>query len=121
MSDELSQFESLDNFKEAKKPQKGAWLSKSIGCMIVGIASLAIGPWQYGLPGVVCALIAFSYYSHDIKIYRADPHKYERSYKYLRTGLIFAIIGLIVSLIMCYVWWWAIFDVGIYDRPTYYY
>jgi len=110
MSDDL-RFETLDESKDLRvQPKgKGPWLSKSIACFIVGIASLAIGPLQYGFPGVICGFICISYYLHDVKIYRTDPEAYAKSYKYLRRGLILGIFGIVVSFIMCFVWYWAIF------------
>ena len=45
-----------------------------------------------------------SYYNHDKPIYDSDPVAYEKSFKYLKMGRTFAIIGLIVSILFIPLW-----------------
>lgn len=121
MSEEIKDLEALDTDVLRNSTEK-AWLPKAIGCMILGIMSI-IGGFQYGIPGIVCGIIALSYYSKDKPLYNSDPIKYAKPYKYLRAGKITAIIGLVFSTLMTilFIWLFTTLSNNSYSRYDDYY
>jgi hypothetical protein len=100
-------IESLDNFKEITiEPKKGKrpWLSHAIAVLVLGIASILAGIFQYGIPGIICSILAFNYYNKDQAIYLQDPIKYEKSHKLRRIGRTCAIWGIPASILGICLW-----------------
>ncbi|PWU02128.1 MAG: hypothetical protein C5B52_06030 [Bacteroidetes bacterium] len=88
-------------------------LPNASAVLALGIISF-VGCCCYGLPGVVCAIIALVLYSKDIQLYSANPDMYTASsYSNLRTGRICAIIGLIPSILYILFVLFIIFTAGI--------
>lgn len=94
-------------------------LPNASAVLALGIISI-VGCCCYGLPGIICAVIALVLYSKDAQIYRENPELYTiNSYNNLKTGRICAIIGLIPSIL------WLLFVIfilitagfGIFTNP----
>lgn len=67
--------------------------------LALGIISI-VSCCCYGLPGVICSIIALVLYSKDAQLYASNPEWYTpSSYNNLKTGRICAIIGLIPSIL----------------------
>lgn len=64
--------------------------------LTLGIISI-VGCFLYGIPGLVCGLIALSLHGKDKRIYNSNPSKYEGSFKNAKAGFICAIIGTSLS------------------------
>lgn len=68
--------------------------------MVLGIISL-IACCFYGVPGLVCGIIALVLAKKDMASYRMNPGFYSlSSYNNLKAGRICAIIGIVLSAIM---------------------
>ncbi len=77
-------------------------LPNSTAVLVLGIISI-IGCFCYGIPGLICSIIAIVLYSKDKKLYVQNPQAYTPgSYSNLNAGRVCAIIGLIISAI-CFV------------------
>ncbi|MNK12914.1 hypothetical protein D3C87_309920 [compost metagenome] len=74
-------------------------LPYATACLVLGIISIATC-WIYGVPGVVCGIIAIVLHMKDRRIYLSDKEKYEHSFKTSKAGLICGIIGLSISAFM---------------------
>ena len=82
------------NFSNQQVP-----LPNSTPVLVLGIISL-VGCFCYGLPGIICSIIALVLAGKDNKLYLAQPNAYTPgSYKNLKSGRICAIIGLAVSVL----------------------
>ncbi|MGV3630387.1 MAG: CCC motif membrane protein [Bacteroidota bacterium] len=90
MSDVLDNLGSSNNFTGNKT------LPNATASLVLGIISIATC-WIYGLPGIVCGIIAIVLHNKDKKIYMDDPQSYQMSYKNLKAGYICGIIGLSLS------------------------
>jgi hypothetical protein len=67
--------------------------------LVLGIIGIA-GCFCYGLPGLICAVIALVLASKDLKLYKANPDAYTPgSVSNLKGGRICAIIGLSLSIL----------------------
>lgn len=87
-------------------------LPNATAVLVLGIISIATC-WLYGLPGIVCGIIALVLYKRDNTLYKQNPKKYtEASYKNLKAGYICGIIGLILSALMIIYVIWAIFFIS---------
>jgi UPF0716 family protein affecting phage T7 exclusion len=74
-------------------------LPNSTTVLVLGIVSL-IGCFCYGIPGIICSIIALVLSSKDNKLYAAQPGLYTpASYKNLKSGRICAIIGIALSVL----------------------
>ncbi|MBX2920947.1 MAG: hypothetical protein KF746_02050 [Chitinophagaceae bacterium] len=74
-------------------------LPNASAVLALGIISI-VSCCCYGLPGVICSVIALVLYSKDARLYMANPEWYTASsYSNLKTGRICAIIGLIPSIL----------------------
>lgn len=71
-------------------------LPNATAVLVLGIISIATC-WIYGLPGIVCGIIAIALHQKDKKLYEENPQAYEHSYKNLKAGFICGIIGLSLS------------------------
>lgn len=80
-------------------PQSQRPLPNASAVLALGIISI-VGCCCYGIPGIVCAVVALVLYSKDVQLYQANPELYTAtSYSNMRTGRICAIIGLIPSIL----------------------
>lgn len=80
-----------------KHGQKGS-LPHAGGILALGIISIATC-FLYGIPGMVCGIIALSLFPKNKKIYESNPSYYEDSFKNAQAGFICAIIGLSLSFV----------------------
>lgn len=76
-----------------------ATLPYATACLVLGIISIATC-WLYGVPGLVCGIIAIALHQKDKRMYVANKEKYEQSFKSSRAGFICGIIGLSLSALM---------------------
>ena len=68
--------------------------------LVLGIVSI-LGCCCYGLPGIICGIIALVLSNKDTQLYNVNPDKYTiGSWKNLRAGKVCAIIGLVLSVLM---------------------
>lgn len=80
------------------QPQRA--LPNASAVLALGIISI-VGCCCYGLPGLICAIVALILYAQDAKLYTANPELYTTtSYNNLKAGRICAIIGLIPSILL---------------------
>ena len=80
-------------------PQSQQPLPNASAVLALGIVSI-VGCCCYGIPGLICAIIALVLYSKDVRLYLENPELYTpSSYNNLKTGRICAIIGLIPSIL----------------------
>lgn len=73
-------------------------LPYSTAVLVLGICSL-VGCIFYGIPGLVCGIIAIVLHKKDKAIYDTNPAAYEFAFKNSKAGNICAIIGTIMSSI----------------------
>jgi nitric oxide reductase large subunit len=73
-------------------------LPNSTATLVLGIISI-VGCIFYGVPGIVCGIIAIALHNKDKKIYVTNPNLYAQSYKNLRAGFVCAIVGLSLSIL----------------------
>ncbi len=89
----------LDPGVNATNPGYGG-MPKSIpnanAVLVLGIISI-VGCIFYGLPGLVCGIIAMILFKKVKATYLTDKQAYEASYKNANAGYICAIIGTILS------------------------
>lgn len=74
-------------------------LPYATACLVLGIISIATC-WLYGIPGIVCGIIAIALHQKDKRVYQSNREKYEQSFKTSKAGFICGIIGLCCSAIM---------------------
>lgn len=84
--------------KEGSGSVGSSKLPNANAILTLGIISI-VGCFLYGIPGLICGIIALSLYSKDKKIYLSNPSKYEQSHKNAKAGFICAIIGTSLSAI----------------------
>lgn len=85
------------NQSQPKRPQE---LPNSTLILVLGIGSL-VGCCFYGLPGILCSIIALVLSSGAKEIYNEDPAAYTlSSYKNLKAGITCAKIALICSIVI---------------------
>jgi hypothetical protein len=72
-------------------------LPNSTGVLVLGICSI-VGCFCYGLPGLICGVIALILAAGARKLYRDTPDDFtDSSYKNMNAGRVCAIIGTILS------------------------
>lgn len=77
-------------------------LPNSTAVLVLGILSI-IGCWCWGIPGLVCGIIALVLSSKSEVLYSANPSLYKPvSYSNLKAGKICAIIGVCLSGIILF-------------------
>ncbi|MBL4862066.1 MAG: DUF4190 domain-containing protein [Crocinitomicaceae bacterium] len=74
----------------------GGKLPNANATLVLGILSI-VGCLFYGIPGLVCGVIALVIHKKDKAIYKADPGRYEMSFKNAKGGFVCAIIGTSLS------------------------
>lgn len=97
MTEENSVIDLDDNLGGTQK------LPNATAVLVLGIISIATCIF-YGVPGIICGIIAIVLYKKDKKLYDANPSKFEESsFKNLKAGFVCGIIGLCLSaLVMLY-------------------
>lgn len=73
-------------------------LPNATAILVLGIISIVICIF-YGIPGMVCGIIALALYPKSKKLYESNPSYYEQSYKNAQAGFICAIIGVSLSVL----------------------
>jgi len=71
-------------------------LPNATATLVLGICSI-VGCLFYGIPGLICGIIALFLHKKDKMIYSSDPSVYESSFKNSKAGFICAIIGISLS------------------------
>lgn len=71
-------------------------LPNATATLVLGILSI-VGCVFYGIPGLICGIIAIALYSKDKKIYKSDENHYINSFKTAQAGFICGVIGTILS------------------------
>ncbi|MCH2225672.1 MAG: DUF4190 domain-containing protein [Crocinitomicaceae bacterium] len=84
--------ENIGNFGQ------GQQLPNATATLVLGICSI-VGCWLWGVPGLICGIIALSLHGKDKKMYATAPRKYETSFKNAKAGFVCAIIGTSLSAI----------------------
>ena len=93
--------------------------------LVLGICSI-VGCCCYGVPGLICAIIALIISAKDVKLLKENPDGYSDAGNH-KAGRICAWIGLGIFVvgILFYIIYFVIilgigFSEGIYDNPYYY-
>lgn len=73
-------------------------LPNATAVLVLGILSL-VSCICYGVPGIICGIVALVLYAKDKKLYMENPSLY-LNYSNLNTGRILAIIGLVLNVLM---------------------
>lgn len=90
MTEENSVIDLDDNLGTQKLPNATA-------ALVLGIISIATC-WLFGVPGIICGIIAIVLYKKDKKLYDVNPSKYVKSsFANLKAGFVCGIIGLSIS------------------------
>ena len=72
--------------------------------LVMGILSI-LGCCCYGLPGLICGIIAIALASKATKVYKSAPENYS-DYGNVKAGKIMGIIGVILSVLFAaYILW----------------
>jgi len=72
-------------------------LPNSTAVLVLGIISI-VTCWLYGIPGLICGIIALILAKKDLALYKKNPNQYTlASYKNLKAGQVCGIIGLCLS------------------------
>jgi hypothetical protein len=87
-------------------------LPNSTVILVLGIASIVVC-CCYGIPGLICGIIAFTLSGSAAKLYKSSPDNYtENSYKNVNAGRICAIIGIVLSILYIVTLIWAVIFIG---------
>jgi hypothetical protein len=78
--------------------------------LILGIVSI-VGCCCYGIPGLVCGIIAVVLASKAEKVYKLAPENYS-DYGNVKAGKIMGIIGIVLSIIFIIYIIWVIAFIG---------
>lgn len=73
-------------------------LPNATAVLVLGIISI-VGCVFYGIPGIVCGIIAMVLHKKDKQIYLTNPPLYEASFKNSKAGYVCGIIGLSLSIL----------------------
>lgn len=73
-------------------------LPNATASLVLGIISLATF-WIYGIPGIVCGIIALALHGKDKRMYNENPAKYSQSFKTSKAGMVCGLLGLIFSAV----------------------
>ena len=79
-------------------------LPNSTAVLVLGIISI-VTCFAWGIPGLVCGIIALVLFKKDNTLYKSNPSRYSiSSYKNMKAGHVCAIIGLCLSaLVLLYI------------------
>lgn len=78
-------------------------LPNASASLVLGIISIATC-WLFGIPGLVCGIIAVYLHNKDKSIYMEDPAAYEASFKNSKAGFICGVVGLSLSALAILYW-----------------
>jgi hypothetical protein len=95
-------------------------LPNGTAVLVLGIISIVVGCFCYGVAGIVCGIIAVVLANKDLKLYNADPTLYTTgSYSNVKNGRVCAIIGLSLSvvLVICWIIFFSIWGAAILTHP----
>lgn len=93
---ELNRFENQNLNSLYTPPAK---LPNATAVLVLGICSI-VGCFMWGIPGLICSIIALSLHKRDVIVYNANPTRFEHSFQQSRSGKTCAIIGLSLSCVM---------------------
>lgn len=71
-------------------------IPNAVTVLVLGIISI-VGCFLYGVPGLICGIIALSIHGKVKKIHATDPAKYRQSFNIAKAGFICAVIGTSLS------------------------
>lgn len=88
----------LDTGAEGAQNYSGSsqMLPNATPTLVLGIISI-VGCIFYGIPGLICGIIALVLHKKDKALYKQNPNKYAMSYKNARAGYVCAVIGTSLS------------------------
>jgi hypothetical protein len=87
-------------------------LPNSTAILVLGIVSI-VTCCCYGIPGLICGIIALVLANNASKLYQVELGNYtESSYKNVNAGKICAIIGIVLSILYLVSIVWSIFYFG---------
>lgn len=89
----------MDYQQQSQSPIQGpqAPLPNATAVLVLGIIGI-VGCFCYGLPGIICSVIALILANKDLKLYNANPGAYTvGSLSNLKAGRVCAFIGLGLS------------------------
>lgn len=84
------------NAGQPNNPVGNGRLPNANAVLTLGILSI-VGCIIYGIPGLVCGIIALALHKKDKTIYLSDPARYENAFRNSKAGFICAIIGTSLS------------------------
>lgn len=90
--------EQLDSTNYNSSNQFQQPLPNATAVLVLGIISI-VGCIFYGVPGLICGIIAIVKHKKDKIIYQSNPAMYESSFKNSKAGNVCAIIGVSLSAI----------------------
>lgn len=73
-------------------------LPNATAVLVLGILSI-VGCFLYGVPGIVCGIIAIALHKKDRLQYESNPQAYDVSFKNSKAGFVCGIIGLSLSVV----------------------
>jgi len=73
-------------------------LPNATATLVLGILSI-VGCIFYGIPGIICGIIAIVLHGKDKKLYTTDPASYKKSFGNSKAGFICGIVGLSLSIL----------------------
>lgn len=71
-------------------------LPNATATLVLGIISI-VGCFFYGIPGLICGIIAMALHTKDKKMHATSPARYAESFKLAKAGFICAIVGTSLS------------------------
>jgi len=86
----------LDNKSNNNNDYLPGVLPNATTVLVLGIISI-VGCFLYGIPGLICGIIAIMMHKKDKALYLSNPEKYENSFKTSKAGQVCGIVGLSLS------------------------
>jgi hypothetical protein len=86
------------NINNANNSHLNGNLPNATAVLVLGIISI-VGCIFYGIPGIVCGIIAIVLHKKDREIYQTNPTLYDASFKNSKAGYVCGIIGLSLSIL----------------------
>lgn len=97
-------MENTENFNSFENQQEK--LPNATPTLILGIVSILLC-WCYGIVSLVLGIVGLVISKKDVAMYRENPGKYT-NYSNLNIGRILCIIGIVLGLIMVFIYIWFI-------------
>lgn len=85
----------LDTGSNGNRPLNGD-LPNAVAVLVLGIISI-VGCLFYGVPGLICGIIALALHRKDKMIWLSNQDKYDNAFKTSKAGYICAIVGVSLS------------------------